>query len=393
VPICATSARPAADRKGSQRYSLGMPRQVVVPMPESLRTCPGKEVWDRYRDEEWLVFIDESFCMFFELTARSGYFCYSAVGVPAREYPQLCADVKALLPECSAATGQTETELKYGHFKRLPYRTRRRFALRIRDIVTRSGAFIAGFYTPSRAFVLERVRTNLLDDEAVELPEDDETLCADAIAQLIKEHGNRGQAGVIGKLLWLPTASVANLLSSLNARFTIICDPRDQRREDPAVRAKIEDVMEMSRNLKNIPDTDLRSDLADHFLGIRGDRTSTDEPGLQLADMMVGEIKEFFQAFPGLMSWRATRRLVTQLSKEPLVTAIPMRGLLWKTGVLYPMPPGLVAHFMKPDPQERTVLPMFRNMFAAGMLTCYSVTGQPRNVLPFERMIWDQTDS
>ena len=363
---------------------------ILVPQPQPLATCPGRAVWERYRGEDWLVFADESFFMFFELTAKTGYFCHATVGIPEREYASLKASLGPILQDFVKLTGQSLNEFKHSEFKRLAYRERRKLALRLRDALQAHGAFVGGFYTPVRAFVLEHVRFNLMGD-AEEIPEQHQDLYDKAADELRAAHKGPGQSGVISKLLWLPVVGVANLLASFGCGYRIIYDPREKK-EDKVVRASAADLIAATSNLKKVPDTDLRDDLADYFRGIEIDRPSDQEVGLQVADLMVGEVCEFFKANGDLMSYAATPRLVTQSSQERVNPVTQVGGQIFKTGVLYKMPRDLQQRFHRADPGERTVLPFFRNVLAAGMLTCYSAYGQPRDLMLFEGLIFDQCD-
>lgn len=362
----------------------------MVPHPQPLATCPGRALWERYRGRDWLVFVDESFFMFFEqeLRARTGYFCHGAVGIPTDEYGSLCAALKSVHADFVGLAGEALPEIKHSVFKRIPYPARRGLALRIRDTLVAHGAFIAGFYAPVTAFVLERVRVNLLG-EAEELPEDYQALYDAAVRELKAEHQGPGQSGVIGALLELAVVGIANLLASLECGFTVIYDPREKK-EDAKVRATVADFIALTGNMG--VSADLRDDLQKYLRGIRSDRLSEEEPGLQMADLAAGEVSAFFSTHGEFLTHEASRKLVTPTSVEKVNTCIEVDGIYMKTGVLHRMPPALVARFEPPDRSERTVLPYFRKLLASGMLTCYSSLGQPRDLMPFKGLIWDQCE-
>jgi hypothetical protein len=362
---------------------------LIVPTPRPLDTCPGRAIWERYRGEEWLVFMDESFFMFFELTARTGYFGHAAVGIPAREYDAVNAEVAPIFKDYATLVAQSVREFKHTDFKRLDYRDRRRLALRLRDVLTLHGAFIAGFFTPVRSFVLEHVRTSLMFDGATQLPEDHQALVDKAVQELRAEHKGPGQSAIISKLLHLAAGGVANLLASFDAGFRVFCDPRE-RKEDDVVRASVADFIALTKGLEGVDIGGLRTDLHTFLRGIESSKSSDEELGLQLADLAVGELCEFFKANPELMSYKASMKLVTPTSREDVMTGVAVQGQILKAGALYRMPTALQARFTKPDP--RTVLPYFRNLFAAGILTCYSSLGQPRDLMVFDRFVWDQSE-
>jgi hypothetical protein len=74
---------------------------------------------ERYCGEKWLVFMDESLFMLWELAAKGGYFCHAAVGVPEREYAGLKASVEPIVLDFVKLTGQSIAESKHTEFKRL----------------------------------------------------------------------------------------------------------------------------------------------------------------------------------------------------------------------------------------------------------------------------------
>jgi len=364
-------------------------RRVVVERPDARDICPGWKWWQRYRGEEWLVFIDESFRGFFELVP-TGYFAHAAVGVPEREYPALKAALEPIFQEFARLTGQQPDEFKYADWRRLSYRDRRRLALHLRDSLVERGCFIAGFFTPVRAFVLERVRTELLG-KARELPADIQPLYEEAVRKLKAKPKGPGQSSLLKTLMALPCMGSGYFLSSLDAGFRILCDPRE-RKEDQIVQATVSDIMALTRNLEK-RFSDPQHGHHRLFRGIDSSKRSEEEVGLQLADLVVGEVRDFFQANPEVMSFGASKRLITQASEEPRNAVMRVDGHLAKTAALHRLHPGLHKRFFKPDPAGRTVLPFFSSLQAAGILTCYSVEGQPRDLHIFEKLIWDQTDS
>jgi hypothetical protein len=87
---------------------------------------------------------------------------------------------------------------------------------------------------------------------------------------------------------------------------------------------------------------------------------------------------------------RGLAPLITATSWEPIVTAARLQGQYFKTGAVTRMTPGIQRRFSRQDSEGRTVLPLVRELLAAGILTCYSSWGQPRDLMPFEGIIWDQ---
>ena len=83
---------------------------------------------------------------------------------------------------------------------------------------------------------------------------------------------------------------------------------------------------------------------------------------------------------------------MTPTSNELINTVTQIGGQVFKAGVLHKMPAQLRARLLRPDPDKRTVLPLFRKLFAAGILSCYSAFGQPRHIMVFEGLIKDQCE-
>jgi hypothetical protein len=358
-----------------------------------LHNCPGFPIWTRYAGTKYLVFVDESFFMFFdEMTAQSGYFCHSTLGLPESEYPTVAAELVAVFREYERLVAGA-SEFKHSDFKRIEVKPRRKIALALRDILLPRGCFVGGFYSPVRSYVLEQVRTNLvLNDSGVEeVPDDLTVLFAEAAKELKALRDGPGESSMITRLLQVPMAGVGNMLASLGCAFEVIYDPRGKK-EDKAVRAGVDDYMRIFDALKSAPPIGLRTDVNDHFKGLRYDKTSDQEPGLQLADLMAGEVATFLRANSELMTFGANKKLVTQRSRERLNAVETIDGVLFKTGTYVKMPTALTRRFFKPDKEGRSVFQYFVPALASGVLTCYSSWGQPRDLMPFDRLILDQID-
>src|SRR4029077_20460466 len=143
------------------------------PMP--LEICPGREVWERHRNSEYLVFVDESFFRFFGFDAADGNFCHAALGIPVNNYAQLQAVLMPLVQAYNQRVhriiGRNPEELKFTILRNLPSSFKLRFTRELVRCLVELGGFVAGFYSSTRGVVMEHVRTNLLD-EADEVPDD-----------------------------------------------------------------------------------------------------------------------------------------------------------------------------------------------------------------------------
>ena len=111
-----------------------------------------------------------------------------------------------------------------------------------------------------------------------------------------------------------------------------------------------------------------------------------------MADLMAGETRAFFDARPEQMEFAASRKLITQGSYEPLVTVERAQGQLWKAGALNRIPAAVRKKWLVEDPEGRTVLPIFSELFGAGVATCYSSWGQPRHIAIFDGYVLDQVE-
>ena len=300
-----------------------------------LLTCPGLHYWAPHIGTPYLVFVDESFRGFFEFRER-GYFAYAALGIPESQYDGMKSAVAPVFEEYRRLTSAGQREIKHTEFKRIAYRDRRRLAVKIRDAFKAHGAFINVFYSPLRSVVLEHVRTRLFVDGKREIPADFKALYSEAAEHLKTEREGPGQSELIKKLLMLPISAVANMLATFGSSFTVIYDPREKK-EDKAVIAAIDGVLAALMNLKD-EDVEMRWDLHTFVKGFVHDRGSEDEVGLQMADLMAGETRVFFDVNPEQMEFAASRKLITQESYEPWVTVERARGELWKTGALNRMP-------------------------------------------------------
>ena len=352
--------------------------------------CPGLEYWRPFASRPYLVFVDESFRGFFEFERR-GYFVHGAFGVPEQRYEDLKTALKPIFDDFRTLTSPGAPEFKHAEFKRIDYRERMKLACRLRDVFKANGAFIAGFYSPLESVVLERCRVNAYFDGQTELPKDLDKAYAIAEAELKGEVADQtGQAKVVAKLLTLPVIAVANVLASLECEVTLVYDPRE-RKEDRVVASIIDGYLTSIEALKSLK-SEVRGDLKGFVKDFVYNRKSEDESGLQMADLVAGEVREFFVANPLLLEEASSPRLITPTSVEPVMTTVDVDGVAFKTGVLTNMRPSLQRMFTKQDPSKQTVLPLLRPLLAAGILTCFAKFGTPRDLMPFDAVIWDQME-
>jgi hypothetical protein len=281
-----------------------------VRRPYPLFTSPSFQRWKKHRGHDYAVFVDETFRRFFggDQGDPYGYFTYGGFGLPVAKYERFERDTKPIFERYNRLLSGREEEFKHTSFKRIAFPARLELATRIAKAIERADGFVAGFYTPGEGMLLEQVRTAVMEDRD-ELPPDTSDLYAKAIQELRETYGGRpGQSGILTTLLHLCVSGFAHMLGSLGAPFKIYYDARE-RREDAAVKHAIENLAAA------IPL--MSPEVGDAFRGMEVVPDSRNELGIQIADLMAGETREFFDANRGLMSEGATRRIVTQISDEP----------------------------------------------------------------------------
>lgn len=354
------------------------------PMP--LAICPGRRIWERFNDQEYLVFVDESFYRFFGFDAPEGNFCHAAVGVPVNNYARLQRLLAPLLQDYNSQVqrilGEAAGEVKYSTLRRLPIPYQAKFTRTLVGKLKETGGFVAGFYSSTRGMVMERVRTNLLD-EAAEVPIDHAALYDAARLELLDQFQGVGQSGILTMLLLTPFASISSLLRSFDCTFRVRYDPRQQD-EDRAVREALADYMS---RLVNVPDL---FGPVSNYLGMEANIASHDDLGLQLADVIAGEVRDFFRNNPESLTESASLRLITPESDEPVQRFEKIGDNVFKKGVLTPMSAGLAEKLVHKNPENP--ISYCYPVLAAGMLTCVSDTGQLRDLEIPTRLISDLLD-
>jgi len=359
-------------------------RFLAAPMP--LEICPGREIWERHRNREYLVFVDESFYRFFGFNSLDGNFCHGALGLPRENYDQFKAALTPLLMEYKRrvrrASGQDPLEIKHSDLRTLPLAFRLKFARNLVTALVETGGFVAGFYSSTRGTIMERVRTNLLDNlEAV--PSDHAALFDTAKGELLAQFQGIGQAELITRLLLTPFSAFSSLLRSFDCTFRVCYDPR-QSDEDQHVRDALADFI---GRLVRVPDL-FGDDTGYRGMGIN--TRSVDELGLQLADVIAGEVRGFFRSNPDALTENATLRLITPESDEPLERFIRINGITFKNGALSPMPTSLHRKLARRN--SANIISYYYPVLSAGMLTCVTDTGQLRDLEIPTKFISDLLD-
>jgi hypothetical protein len=338
-----------------------------------------------HKNETYLVFMDETFRAFFGLERPQGYLCYAAVGIPEKEYEYVKRSLARIFDEYEryvvGDSGNHLQEFKFEEFKKLPREKREGLASQIGKTIKLAGGFVMGFYTRVAGIVMERVRTNLIGDADV-VPNDHKALYDEAAAELRMELEGVGQSQAIAHILRVPLSAMAHFLESSGCKFHVLCDPRESK-EDKAVQLSIDDYVRNHFG-RALPKE------AGLYLGLDNTRPSHTEIGLQLADMLAGEVRSLFEAHPGLVTENSRLEIVSSSSREDVEWWETSFGIHQKLGHLIRMPDYLVRAVERAD--GTNCLALYRHSLASGLLTCFTDLGQPRHIEVFEGNFFQQLD-
>lgn len=358
---------------------------IIYDALSPLATAPGRESWERFRGEKYVVFVDESFYRFFDFSHVDGNFVHGAVGLPESRYAAFKDRFAPLLEQyfakCDQALRPKSIELKHTDFKRLPFPFRRKLLLTLNGMLDANGGFIAGFFTSNKGVVMEKIREDLLDT-AKSVPENYGDLYDEKVKSLNAREVGPGRSAQIVDLLLLPISAVGNMLAAFDSRFRIVYDPRHPD-EDQAVVKATDGYKQIFENMPSalcvIP-----------FDGIEADATSESELGLQIADLVAGQVRDFFRSNAELLSYGSGLELVTSDSDEPLEEWKELEGRRFKRGRIVTIPPHIQKRYL--NATEDCTLPYLRKVIASGCLTCITEFGQQRLIRLFQGNALDQCD-
>jgi hypothetical protein len=364
---------------------LRLRNNLIISAKRPSETSPATSAIKNHRNETYLVFMDETFRAFFGLERPQGYLCYAAVGIPEKEYEYVKRSLARVFKEFESYVvgdfGNHLKEFKFEELKRLPRSQKESIASQIGRIIKLADGFIMGFYARVAGIVMERVRTNLVG-EAAFVPNDHKDLYDEAAAELRIELAGVGQSQTIAHILRIPLSALTHFLESPNCKFRLLCDPRESK-EDRAVQLAIDDYIgnHFGRALPKE---------AGLYLGLDNTRPSHTEIGLQLADILAGEVRSLFEAHPGLVTGNSSLDLVGSSSREDVEWWDSSLGFHQKLGHLTKMPDDLFRAVSRAD--GTNCLPLYRHSLAAGLLTCFTDLGQPRQIEVFEGNFFQQLD-
>jgi hypothetical protein len=330
--------------------------------------------------------VDESFRSYFGFERPTGYLCYAAVGIPEQEYPYLKRSMTQIFAKYERyVTGDPDvrlSEFKFDRFKSLPPDQRQDLARQIQRVLRSYGCFITAFYIRTQGAVMEHLRSDLVGQLA-EIPQDYESLYEEAVREL-KEDASEGiaQSETIASILRIPLSGLSHFMAYFGCPFQVLCDPREAK-EDKAVLAAIDMFFSGPMNAVAPNEARLYKDMDNTV-------ASEDEVGLQLADLLTGEVRLFFELNPEFLADQSSRKLVTSSSREDIEMWTTAMGIYHKYGSLSKIPQILMEKLERFSGES--CLPIYRASFAAGLLSCYTEFGQPRHIELYEGNFFQQID-
>ena len=310
---------------------------------------------------------------------------HGLVGIPEKEYEHFARGLAAVFAIYESYvvgdSGLHLREFKFEDFRRMDRPQREDIALRVSKLMKMYGAFFVGFYTHVAGVVMEHVRSELVG-QATAVPEDHQNLYQDAATELRELLQGVGQSAVIARILRFPVLATANFLTYFGCKFKVLCDPREGK-EDKAVQQAIDDLMK-EHFARAAPEE------AASYLGMDNSRQSHDERGLQIADLLAGEVRSFFESHAPLLTIGSSLVLIDGHSREEMEWWEAPAGVFQKLGRLQKIPSDVRPVLERAD--GTNCIPLYRHSLAAGLLTCYTDLGQPRHIEVFEGNFFEQTD-
>lgn len=270
----------------------------------------------------YTVFIDESFGEGFTVLSRhDAYFCYAALMVPTAKLPDLerfwLTSRGRLVAEYKLATGfELQGEFKSGYMNKLSLQTRRKFGERLAHFLRKNDCFVAGFYATVRNMLAYHVRTEIAkDDDAKELPANWESMLPGIKAKLMGDKPNHPGDAYLLVFLFHQTLSITlNWLSNVGGTFNVVYDPR-QKKEDRLLILHADDWLKKEAEVKQ---------LVGAYNGATAVVTSSNSPGLMLADLILRDLRFLFADVPELLSEQSGTTLILPVPQghEPVVMTL-----------------------------------------------------------------------
>ncbi|HLJ29090.1 MAG TPA: hypothetical protein VKY85_20440 [Candidatus Angelobacter sp.] len=190
-----------------------------------------------------------------------------------------------------------------------------------------------------------------------------------------------GQSPMLQRLISLPSAALAHYLALRAESYDIVIDPRGVV-EDKNITDAIGDltkevarlVRENSTNLKSV-ETNIRSENC---------------AGLQVADVLAGEVRRWFVSHPEFLEFSSGRELLSATELKGLHFGKAIGRTTVKPERRKKMPGGLAARLHKAD--QESVFPYFRQLLANGLISCIAKYGEFRHIDFASRQVIDSPD-
>lgn len=323
----------------------------------------------------YTVFIDESFDGFMNLAKDNGYFCYAALMVPTGRLPDLerfwIANRDRLVIEYKRATGfEIQKEFKSGFMNKLSFEARRKFGERLANFLRKNDCFVAGFYTTVKNMLAYHLRTQIAkDDDAKEIPANWEAILPDIKTKLLAEKPHHpGDAHLLVGLFHQTLSISLNWLSSVNATFNVVYDPR-QKKEDRFLIQHADEWLKREAEVKG---------LSGVYNGATAVTASANSPGLMLADLVLRDVRHLFADVPELLVEHSGTILILPEPQghEPVV--MTLKGMRLKWGDRRPMSAELMKKLSCPS--QNSMLPLYFDRLADCKLSCEAIYGESRVV-------------
>jgi hypothetical protein len=336
------------------------------------------------------VYIDESFFEFWGLKRPTNNFCYLAFGAPTRNLAALDEKCRVLLDYFKKAIQkdlgiEPPDEMKSVLFRRLEAVNRRRIALQLRNVMLALDCFILAEYSEVQGFILEAVRSDLLKAGKKELPENWMPLY-DAKRKSFLDDVQRkglGQAPMLERLISLPSTALAHYLSLRAQDYEVLLDPRGDI-EDQNLQDAIRDYA------SSVADR-IRAGGQNNLKSVRVDVLSEQSFGLQIADLLAGELRWWFISHPEFLEYGSGRSLLEEKELKSFHASKTANGFFIKPERRVKIPVGLISKLQTAD--KSSLFPYFNRSLANKLISCIAKNGEFRHIDIAHRQFIDSPDN
>jgi hypothetical protein len=336
---------------------------------------------------QYEVYVDEVFENFMNYPSLDGYFCYAGLMIPKAKVPDLASFWEALVIRLKRnyyrATGfQIQEEFKSTYLIKLPLDDRLDMCRRIAYFLKKNSGYICGFFTSVHGLLCSEIRNDAGSRDFETLPAYDRSIL-EVKKDLLKakKRHSIGESHVLRGLFQTIAGIPLSWMKSIGAQFSICYDSRDKK-EDRVLLGNIQDFFP---GMKNVD-----SSYEGVYLGGFGHPDSSEVPGLMLADLIVKEMRNFFLAYPALLSEHSQFNLITPTSKEGKIIPTILAGRQFKWGSFKQMSQGTLTE------QEKALLVSpFSTLIpclADKKASCYAYFGESRVIDFNERGFSDMVD-